>query len=63
MRFMVTTIAMLSFIPIALLILTFAILALLQMLVIAFMMMLLPIVMLIALDKGGDDSTPSILLP
>lgn len=52
MRFMVTTIAMLSFIPIALLILTFAILALLQMLVIAFMMMLLPIVMLIALDKG-----------
>lgn len=52
MRFMVTTIAMLSFIPIALLILTFAILALIQMLVIAFMMMLLPIVMLIALDKG-----------
>ena len=52
MRFMVTTIAMLSFIPIALLILTFAILALLQMLVIAFMMMFLPIVMLIALDKG-----------
>lgn len=52
MRFMVTSIAMLSFIPIALLILTFAILALLQMLVIAFMMMLLPIVMLIALDKG-----------
>lgn len=51
MRFMVTTIAMLSFIPIALLILTFAILALLQMLVIAFMMMLLPIIMLIALDK------------
>lgn len=52
MRFMVTTIAMLSFIPIALLILTFAILALIQMLLIAFMMMLLPIVMLIALDKG-----------
>lgn len=52
MRFMVTTIALLSFIPIALLILTFAILALIQMLVIAFMMMLLPIVMLIALDKG-----------
>jgi hypothetical protein len=52
MRFMVTTIAMLSFIPIALLILTFAILALVQMLIIAFMMMLLPIVMLIALDKG-----------
>ena len=52
MRFMVTTIAMLSFIPIALLILTFAILALIQMLLIAFMMMLLPIVMFIALDKG-----------